>query len=549
MKTIPKEFDKNITIQEALFYGFFILLSLTKGLGFYEGQKVFILLTAAALLLGFLKLLVTPYTKRQAVMQILLFLLTGVVYFESRELAIFFVAFTIMGMKGISVKKTLHIALWVWAFCAVILSIFSFFRLEHTVYRVHEKMRLGHVFRWSLGFTHPNILHITYLMLCALIILELEERYGFKQYVILMLGNILVFFYSISYTGFGMVAVLLTVCLYVKFRPKFCPLEKAAVNLVLPVCVILSFVMPLFLYKYFNLVTWRGNPWLGILAHHLNDLLNTRIWLAEQFLNNEEYRSLFGRDVSQIVSSSMTLDNSYVWCYIHFGLIPTVMILAGYFALLFYDTRKQRTRELMILICFLAAGWTEQLLFNTSFKNITLLFLGALLFLQKEGTKEYCLFPGACERRIDIPLAGLPDRVAMIVRTVFRAHRGRILGAVAAGALFGVAFCAFIYRVPDGYVVPRFYTDGTMEEEVYLESEKDSAYEGWKVMNYVDADTPMQLVTGTAVQLETARYYVGSMLIGGVFGAVAGVGWCVWRFRKKAAVSVTEIFGYEQPKK
>lgn len=549
MKTIPKEFDKNITIQEALFYGFFILLSLTKGLGFYEGQKVFILLTAAALLLGFLKLLVTPYTKRQAAMQILLFLLTGVVYFESRELAIFFVAFTIMGMKGISVKKTLHIALWVWTFCAVILSIFSFFRLEHTVYRVHEKMRLGHVFRWSLGFTHPNILHITYLMLCALIILELEERYGFKQYVILMLGNILVFFYSISYTGFGMVAVLLTGCLYVKFRPKFCPLEKVAVNLVLPVCLLLSFVMPFFLYKYFNLVTWHGNPWLGSFTHRLNNLLNTRIWLAEQFLNNGEYRSLFGRDVSQIVSSSMTLDNSYVWCYIHFGLIPTVMILAGYFALLFYDTRKQRTRELMILICFLAAGWTEQLLFNTSFKNITLLFLGALLFLKREGTKEYGLLPQFCERRINVPLVGVPDRLFLAARAACLARRGRIFGAVAAGAFLGMLLCVLVYKEPVGYVVPRFYTDGLEDTSVYLESENDPAYEGWKVMNYVDADTPMQLVTGTAVQLETARYYVGSMLIGGVFGAVAGVGWCVWRFRRKAAVSVTEIFGYEQPEK
>ena len=358
MKTIPREFDKKITIQEALFYGFFILLSVTKGLGFYEGQKIFILLSSTALLLGFLKLLVTPYTKRQAATQILLFLLTAVVYASSRELAILFVMLTVLGMKGISVKRTLHIALWVWASCAVVLSVFSFFRLEHTVYRVHQKMGLGHIFRWSLGFTHPNILHITYLTLCALIILEMEEGYGFKQYMLLMLGNLLVFFYSVSYTGFGMAAVLLTGCLYIKFRPRFCLVEKIAANLVLPVCLILSFVMPLFLYRYFHLVYLSGKPVLGTLAHRLNNLLNTRIWLAEQFLDGG-YGSLFGRDISQIVSSSMTLDNSYVWCYINFGLIPTVVILAGYFVLLFYDTRKQRTRELVILVCFLAAGWTE----------------------------------------------------------------------------------------------------------------------------------------------------------------------------------------------
>lgn len=546
MKTIPREFDKRITIQEAFFYGFFILLSVTKGLGFYEGQKIFILLTTMALLLGFLKLLVTPYTKRQAVIQFLLLGLTAVVYLESREPAIFFVAFTVLGMKGISVKKTLHIALWVWTSCAVVLSVFSFFRLEHTVYRVHAKMGLGHIFRWSLGFTHPNILHITYLMLCALIILELEERYGVKAYFLLMLGNFLVFFYSVSYTGFGMVAVLLTGCLYVKSRPRFCLLEKAAVNLVFPVCLILSFVMPLFLYRYFHVLYLFGYPVLGTLAHELNTLLNTRIWLAQQFLDGG-YGSLFGRDVSQITSSSMTLDNSYVWCYIHYGLIFTVIILAGYFALLFYDTRRQRTRELMVLVCFLAAGWTEQLLFNTSFKNITLIFLGALLFLQKEGEKEYCLLPRFCDRQVDVPLAGMPDRLFLTVRAVYRARRGRILGAAAVGVILGVLVCGFVYTEPAGYVVQRFYTDGMMGEEIYLESAEDPAYEGFKVMNYADADTPMQLVTGKAVKLETARYYAGSALIGGLFGAAAGIG--IWGFGKKAASAVTEISGYDKPEK
>jgi len=534
MKTISREFDKDITIQEAFFYGFFVLLSLTKGLGFYEGQKIFILLTTIALLLGFVKLLVTPYTARQAVTLVVLLGLTAVVYVASREIAILFVAFTVLGMKGISVKRTLHIALWVWASCAVVLSVFSFFRLEHTVYRVHDKMGLGHIFRWSLGFTHPNILHITYLMLCALIIWELGKGYGFKQYVLLMLGNLLVFFYSVSYTGFAIAVVLLTGCLYVKFRPRFCLLEKILANLVLPVCLALSFILPFYL---------QTNYWISPYIQLLNFKLNTRIWMAEQFLKFGKYDSLFGRDISQIVGSSMTLDNSYVWCYINFGLIPTVIILIGYFALLFYDTHKQHTRELVILVCFLAAGWTEQLLFNTSFKNITLIFLGAFLFSQKEGVKEYCLFPRFCKRRVVVPLAELPDGLFLAARAVCRSHKGRIFGTLAAGAVLGILLCGFFYREPAGYVVPRFYTDGLMENMIYLESEDDPAYEGWKVMNYVDGDTPMQAVTGKAVKLETARYYAGSAMIGGLFGALAGTAWLL--VRRKGVWAVSVISGYD----
>ena len=57
----------------------------------------------------------------------------------------------------------------------------------------------------------------------------------------------------------------------------------------------------------------------------------------------------------------------------------------------------------------------------------------------------------------------------------------------------------------------------------YLENEEDPAYEGYKIMNYKDADTPMQIVSGKAVKLETVRYYVGSVLIGGFAGTVVGM--------------------------
>lgn len=530
--------EMTISIQEAFFYGFFFLLSVTKGLGFYEWQKVFILLVIPALILGFLKVLFTPYTKGQAAVVALVLLLTAVVFWRSHQIAVFFVVFTVLGMKGMSVKKVLHLAVWVWTSCSIILSVVSFFRLEHTVYRVHAKLGLGHIFRWSLGFTHPNLLHITYLFLCALAILKLEERYGWKSYFLLMLGNLAVFFYSISYTGFGIVALLLTGGLYVRLRPRFCLLEKLLANLVLPVCLSLSFVLPFFLY---------GNPLCGY-VQKLNEILNTRIWLAEQFLRSE-YTSLFGANVSRVVKSSMNMDCSYIWCYINYGLVFTVVILLGCFCLQVYETHKQRTRELVVLVCFFAAGWTEQLLFNTSFKNITLLFLGELLFLQKEGKAEYSLLFLIPEkfREITIPFAGLPDKLFSEARAVCKAHKSRVCICAAAGAVLGLLLCLLLYREPVGYLVPRSYTDGqiAMEEAVYLESADDADWSGYRILNYKDAETPMQIISGKAIWLETARYDLGSVLIGGVVGAFAAILWNMRKRRGKAAMAVTEISGYD----
>lgn len=512
--TIGKENSLEVTLEEACYFGFFILLSITKGLGFYEGQKQFVLLVVPALLLGLAKIFISSYTRRQIVIQIIFLALTAIVYWNSHELGIVFLAFTVLGMKNISVKKVFHVGLWVWSVCAVVLSVFSFFRLEHTIYRVHDKLGLGHIFRWSLGFTHPNILHISYLALCAFILYELGDRYKFRHFIYLMAGNALVFLYSISYTGFGIVAVLLAGCLYVQIRPRFCIVEKLLANLVLPVCLALSFVLPFYINYH------RISPYV----QKLNFMLNTRIWLAEQFLKSE-YRSLFGADISKVVNSTMTMDNSYVWGYINYGLIPFVIIMLGYFALLFYDTHKQKTRELVILVCILAAGWTEPLLFNTSFKNITLIFLGAFLFLQKEDAREYSLFSKG-QNRIAVFFAGLPDHLLGEMKAVWKAQKKKLLPVTAAGALIGLLLCGIFYTEPEGYVVQRFYTDGLEETSVYLESAQDPAYEGYRVMNYKDAETPMQIVSGKAVKLETVRYYAGSLLIGGLAGAVLGMIYC-----------------------
>lgn len=523
---------KKISLEELLYFGFYILLSVTKGFGFYDGQKLFLLLVIPALACGLLKILLTPYTKRQWAMVSVLLLLASIVYWQSGEKGILFIVFMILGMKHISLRKVMHTGLWVWSLCTVALSVFSFFRLEHTIYRVHQKMGLGHIFRWSLGSTHPNVLHITYFMLCAFIIYELAEKYSLKHFLLLMLGNVLVFFYSISFTGFGIVAIFLVGELYVKFRPKFCLWEKAAVSLVLPVCVLFSFLLP-YLYARQN-AAQQLSPWL----EKLDSILNTRIFLASQFLS-PEFTSLFGAKIALLELPFGSIDSSYMWGYINYGLIPFLLLMAAYAVLVAEECRKQKTREVVMVICFLGAGFTEQLLFNTSFKNITLLFLGELLYRQKEEEKEYCLLPSVRrEINVSVPvivsfLAGLPKRAAEI----WRSCKKQILAGILSGALMGVILCGVLYTAPKGYVVQRFYTDGRFETTEYLESADDPAYEGYRVMNYVDADTRMQIIEGKAVTLETARYYAGSVLIGGLAGYLLFTGWCLRIRRQKKGIS------------
>lgn len=515
---------KKLTLDEILYFGFFILLSIAKGLGLYEGQKLFILLVIPALLCGALKILLSSYTRRQWAGILILLFLTGLVYVQSLELGIIFLMFTILGMKDISLKKIFRLGLWVWSVCAVVLCLASFTRLEHMVYRVAQKLGLGFIFRWSLGFTHPNILHITYLTLCALILYELADRFRLKHFAILMLGNVVVFLYSISYTGFAIVTLLLTGAVYVKFRPRFALVEKILANLVLPGIIFISFALPFMLY----------DPRFAAPLIKLNELVNTRINIASFYLV-PECMSFFGVKMSYLaqIQYYLSIDSSYIWAFIHYGIVPFALLMLAYFILIADCTRKQRTRELLLVICFLCAGYTEPLLFNTSFKNVTLLFLGELLFRQKENEEAYCLLP-VVRKKLD----GLTQKIwkkatslscfgwnlPEVFAGVRKYYHRQVLAAVAVCALIGILFCGVLHKEPRGYVMPRTYTDWEEKSSVYLESADDPAYAGYCVMNYRDAETPMQIVEGNAVKLETVRYYVGSLLIGSLAGLLIGTG-------------------------
>lgn len=497
--------EKSVRCTEPLFYAYFIVLSLVKGMGLYEGQFIFEVCVALAIAFGIAKVLFTPYTKLQWCVQIVGLLLMLATYFCSREKGILFFGLLILGMKGISAKKIMRVSLWVWSFCGIFQCLINFTRLEDTIYRVHDKLHLGSIFRWSLGFTHPNILHITYLMICALIIYNMDTRYRFKQFFFLMMGNSIIFLYSVSYTGFAITTLLLISSLYVTYRPKFCFIERILVNMILPVILILSFLCPLLLFD---------NRWAGYMQK-LNRILNTRLFLAWYFLK-PEYTSLFGKDITHLIGNSVAIDSSYVWTYIKYGLVPLALLMIGYLLLIAYDTHKQKTRELVLILCILMAGWTEPFLFNTSFKNISLIFLGEFLYavlLHNDKAKEYTIMPFK-EKVLVLPAGWVKTEFRDRLKQAVKKTKKRIWIFAVAGAMVGIVMCFFIHREPLGYVVPRVYTDGLDKESVYLQAEDDENYKGYKVMNYKSADEPMQIITGNAMRLETARYYVGSIIIG-----------------------------------
>lgn len=509
--------SSTVKLSEICFYIFFSLLFFAKGIGLYDGQFWFKVCLIAAMAAWMAKQVLTDHTVKELCCLVILVVLGLLIYFVSHEKGALLCILLVCGMKGIDVKRTFRLGLAVWLLSFGGLFCLTSLHILDSSFKVHDKLGLGRIIRWSLGYAHPNVLHISCLVLVCLIGYLLQGKFSLKWFLMLETVNLYVFMYSLSATGFLAVNVFLILTVYWELRNKFCIIEKVLIQVCLPFCIFLSLAAPVILEE----------PMFSV----VNKLVNNRLALSQWFLQNQPIH-LLGTDVGKIVTSLRTMDNSYVFAYIAYGIVFFVLMIAGYMALIYRKSKSQDGAALCVILACLAAGITEPFLFNTSFKNISLIFLGNWMFESLgEGKKIFLLGKLNKEYAVRIPdFSSIYFRMKQVVCR----HR-RILACLAATAGITAGFIGFWKTpAPDRYILPRtaFETTDDIAETYYLASENDLPQAGDRVMGYVDETTDMVPFMGNITEMERFRNTVSA----GVTAAVAiwAVGsLCVWRMETR----------------
>lgn len=515
-----------VKISELCFYVFFVSLLFAKGIGLYDGQTLFKVFLLIALCGWAMKTLLTEYTWGELFLCGLITLLGGIIYLNTHEKGALFCLLLVCGVKDVQVKRVFRVGLVTWILSFGSLFLVTSLHLIDSPFKVHDKLGLGRIIRWSLGYAHPNVLHISFLVLACFVVYLLQDRFRIRSFLILMLMNLYVFLYSLSSTGFLAVSILLILALYWSFRRKFCRLEKIGICLCLPLCLLLSLAAPLLLN--------------GEAFEVVNRLVNTRLALSRWFLQNQPVRP-FGVDTTGLVTSLRTMDNSYVFAWITYGFLFLAFMTGAYMILIYRKAKCQDGVSACLILSCLIAGITEPFLFNTSFKNITLIFVGAMLF---GGNKRYCGKKAPLFGRLDRELTIiLPDFAAMgkEMWEVSRSYRKTLAAAgIMAGIVTGV-LCFINADMPKRYILPQtaFEETGDLGEFFYLESGEDIPMEGDRVMGYVSKDTAMVGFSGNIARVERVRNMVGGAVVTAF--SVYGLGMIyLWikekRDEKKAAV-------------
>ena len=518
----PAKQRTDICIGEILYYLFWSIMLAAKGLGLYEGMLYYNI----ALILSFsciiLKLLLEKHTIRELLIEGALLSLGVMIYVTTSDKAPLINILMVIGLKNVPIKRVFKVGLVVWSACFTWRTIMEVTGISTGLALVHEKMGLGPIIRWSFGYPHPNVLQISYAVLVAFI-LYMVNCDG-KKYMalvgVLFLGNCYVFLYSVSYTGVILVTLFLGISCYFRLRKSFSRLEKILMQSILPVCVSVSLIAPL-------IIDTSGI--IRKIGEFLNKAVNNR------FLASSVYLSCglapFGKNLASM-NFSFALDSSYVGLLVNNGWIIFIIVIAAYYFTIRNYVETNRRKELAIILTFLITGISEPFLFNTSFKNLSLLFIGEALFqwtCNKKGSKfglnlstigrtiyypanSICLYFEKCREQI----INKKIKLALVI----------IVGGMTASILYLV-----MNPAPEAVYIAVGNTDCGTREEVFLDQSKLPADFKGRILEYHGIDKPMYCFNGNIIKVEMLRGIISWFLFGGSF--FGGIGIAVFLLKKE----------------
>lgn len=353
-------------LKELSYYLFFGLMIFAKGIGLDSGDKIYYLISAVACACVALKLILTKYNKKQVVAMILLCLIAFVAYRNSGRMGIVLTTLTVIGMKEMKVHKLFRLGAVIYGISFILTVILAGAGVITNPMVVHEKGGIGEVIRWGMGYSTGNVFHISYFILTAFLCYCWGRNYRWRKMLALMIGNILVFLFSLSYTGVTVTTFYLLLNLYAVKREHLNKVEKIICQFVLPFSVLFSLLAPLML-QY---------P----LVQKLDHMLQARLSFSSYYLLNQPI-TMFGTRMRDIPGFWVIMDNGYVYFLMTFGIVAFILFYVGYAIIIARMTREQKERlpALAMIFSFLLYGIMEQFISN-AFMNISLIFLGEVLF-------------------------------------------------------------------------------------------------------------------------------------------------------------------------
>lgn len=157
-----------ISVTKSLFYIFWTLLLVGKGLGMTSSNTVMVSITWVAIVFAILKLIATKWKKQELVISGALLILGLLVFMKTRDAAVLLTIMTICAAKDIDLRELFKYSFW---FKFGMFFVRTSLALANVIDRqVLVRYDSGdiHTVRYALGYGQPNATHYTLFVILVL---------------------------------------------------------------------------------------------------------------------------------------------------------------------------------------------------------------------------------------------------------------------------------------------------------------------------------------------------------------------------------------------
>ena len=183
-----------------------------------EKSTVYMLLAGCSLICLMIKLWNETHTQREIITDIIVVGFALLLYMNSKAITILMLAAFLVASKNIDVKRVIKYNLYFSIVLYITVIICSQIGIKQNVY-VQIKRMTGQVAdRYSLGFEHPNQLHMYFFFIVLMWLYIYYEKVTLRALVIMQIINIALYQFSVSRTG--ALSVIGVSVVYLIFRQR-----------------------------------------------------------------------------------------------------------------------------------------------------------------------------------------------------------------------------------------------------------------------------------------------------------------------------------------
>lgn len=357
-----------VSYKEIFFLCFFCIITFGKSIGLGADNKFLQLITIVAFVSLGIKFSITKYTFNEFMFSFSVVILGMATYFVTKREGILLTILTIVGLKDVEIGKVFKCTFFIRVIMYISTISLTLLGLIENKKILHWREGVGYVYRYGLGYDHPNLLHSTLFILVALFLYLYYKNLNIVHYSFIFILNLIIYKFSLSRTGFYLIILSLILTIFMK-KDKT-NLKYKLTSLVIPSCVLFTFVSGFFYGKL-------------EIFNKIDRLLSGRIYYTSYFLKNYSL-SLFGNNL--YVDNNL-IDNSYIILLANYGIIVFILYLAIYRKVIKNFIINRLDKELLVIIIFSIYGITEGFLPNI-FMNISLVFTSTILFKERLNEKE-----------------------------------------------------------------------------------------------------------------------------------------------------------------